>query len=76
MILILRKQGQGWLHALLYPDIALGSFSTGTWRNIAAETKEASGELEQVSAMQSPIHAPAQPKSKSSKRIRLFIERN
>ena len=27
------------------------------------ETEEASGEVEQVSAMQSPIHAPAQPKS-------------
>ena len=32
---------------------------------IAAETEEASGEVEQASAMQSPIHAPAQPKSKS-----------
>ena len=35
---------------------------------IAAETEEASGEVGQVSVMQSPIHAPAQPKSKSSKR--------
>ena len=35
---------------------------------IAAETEEASGEVGQLSAMQSPIHAPAQPKSKSSKR--------
>ena len=41
----------------------------------AAETEEASGEVGQLSAMQSPIHAPAQPKSKSSK-CNLFIERN
>ena len=58
-----------------YPAIVFGSFSTGTWRNIAAETEDASGKVEKLSAMQSPIHAPAQPKSKSSKRI-LFIERN
>ena len=32
----------------------------------ADETEEASGEVEQVSAMQSPIHAPAQPKPQSS----------
>ena len=75
MILIPRKQGKDRYMAYHLLTLCLVLSQLGRGEIAAAETEEASGEVGQLSAMQSPIHAPAQPKSKSSKRI-LFIERN